>query len=220
MRQDRTLGREIDRLRRRLGRIDAAFGVMVLVGIGFGIYMGWQYGAIAGFLVALGSLVVPGALFGRRRTETTVRLGELYWELGLREEALKVWKQVSKNQLPGAHARKVRGEPEPLPQPEPPPPEAPRIPAVGALPIAVSILAVVASIAVHETAHALTAAWFGDATAQRQGRISLNPIRRVDPFGTVVIPLLLAVSGGAVFGWAKPTPVRTENMRRPRRAGR
>lgn len=64
------------------------------------------------------------------------------------------------------------------------------------------------SLSVHESAHALTALWEGDTTAQSQGRISLNPLVHIDIIGTVVMPLLM-IFGGLTFliGWAKPTPV-------------
>ena len=72
------------------------------------------------------------------------------------------------------------------------------------------------SLSVHESAHAWTAARFGDPTARRLGRISLNPLAHIDPFGTVVLPLLAFMSGIPVIGWAKPVPVDARNLRRPR----
>ena len=72
------------------------------------------------------------------------------------------------------------------------------------------------SLTVHESAHAWCAARLGDRTAERLGRISLNPIRHIDPMGTIVLPLILAWSGGPVFGWAKPVPVDPRNLKRPR----
>lgn len=63
------------------------------------------------------------------------------------------------------------------------------------------------SLSVHESAHALTALWEGDPTAQSQGRISLNPLVHIDIFGTVVMPLLMIFTGVPLLGWAKPTPV-------------
>jgi Zn-dependent protease len=57
---------------------------------------------------------------------------------------------------------------------------------------------------------------FGDPTAHERGRLSLNPIRHVDPIGTIALPLVLAVSGAPVFGWAKPVPVVAQRMRKPR----
>jgi Zn-dependent protease len=72
------------------------------------------------------------------------------------------------------------------------------------------------AIVFHEVAHGRVALWFGDKTARDQGRLSLNPIRHVDPIGTVVLPLVLAVSGAPIFGWAKPVPVVPSRMHNPR----
>lgn len=68
----------------------------------------------------------------------------------------------------------------------------------------------------HEISHGWVANAFGDPTARRLGRLSPNPIRHVDPFGTVLLPLVLAVSGAPVFGWAKPVPVDARKLRNPR----
>lgn len=85
---------------------------------------------------------------------------------------------------------------------------------------AVSIFAipVLFAITLHEAAHGYVARHFGDTTAAALGRISLNPIRHIDPVGTLLIPiLLLAVSGGSLlFGWAKPVPVNFGALRRPK----
>ena len=89
--------------------------------------------------------------------------------------------------------------------------------------IAVYALPVVFAITLHEAAHGYVAKHFGDLTAYAAGRVSLNPLRHIDPVGTVVLPLvLLAVSklfggGGILFGWAKPVPVNFANLRRPKR---
>ncbi len=89
--------------------------------------------------------------------------------------------------------------------------------------IAVYALPVIFAITLHEAAHGYVAKHFGDLTAYAQGRVSLNPLRHIDPFGTVALPLmLLAVSklfGGAgiLFGWAKPVPVNFANLRHPKR---
>ncbi len=72
------------------------------------------------------------------------------------------------------------------------------------------------AIVFHEISHGWAANAFGDPTAKRLGRLSPNPIRHVDPVGTVVLPLILAVSGAPVFGWAKPVPVVAGKMRKPR----
>ncbi len=73
------------------------------------------------------------------------------------------------------------------------------------------------AITVHESAHAWSADRLGDPTARMLGRISLNPLAHVDIFGTVIFPILLAVSGMPIFGWAKPVPVNPLNLRQPRR---
>ena len=73
------------------------------------------------------------------------------------------------------------------------------------------------SLTVHETAHAVTADWFGDPTARRLGRISLNPLVHLDPVGSVLLPLVGYFAGGFVFGWAKPVPVNMANLKNHRR---
>ena len=88
--------------------------------------------------------------------------------------------------------------------------------------IAIYALPVIFAITFHEAAHAYAAKYFGDLTAYSQGRVSLNPIRHIDPIGTVALPLiLLAISklfgGGFIFGWAKPVPVNFGNLRNPKR---
>ncbi len=72
------------------------------------------------------------------------------------------------------------------------------------------------AIVFHEVAHGGVARLFGDMTASNAGRLSLNPIRHVDPFGTVILPLFLAITGAPMFGWAKPVPVRQSQLRNPR----
>jgi Zn-dependent protease len=78
------------------------------------------------------------------------------------------------------------------------------------------LIPLVFAIVLHEISHGWVANAFGDSTARDRGRLSLNPIRHVDPIGTVALPLLLAVSGAPVFGWAKPVPVVAARMRKPR----
>ncbi len=88
--------------------------------------------------------------------------------------------------------------------------------------VAVFALPVVYAITLHEAAHGYAARRFGDRTAELAGRISLNPLRHVDPVGTVIVPLgilllsKLAGAGGILFGWAKPVPVNFHNLRRPK----
>lgn len=74
------------------------------------------------------------------------------------------------------------------------------------------------AITLHEVAHGWTARYFGDRTAELLGRLSLNPLRHIDPIGTVLVPGLLLAVGGPLFGWAKPVPVATSLLRNPRRA--
>jgi Zn-dependent protease len=84
--------------------------------------------------------------------------------------------------------------------------------------IAVSVLPVLFAITVHEVAHGWVAKRLGDPTAQRLGRLTLNPLKHIDPIGTVLIPVvLLILKAGFLFGWAKPVPVTWENLRRPKR---
>lgn len=78
------------------------------------------------------------------------------------------------------------------------------------------IVPLVIAIVFHEVAHGWVARFLGDPTAAEQRRLSFNPLRHVDPVGTVVLPLSLAVAGAPVFGWAKPVPVRAERLRDPR----
>jgi len=82
------------------------------------------------------------------------------------------------------------------------------------------VLAVlVPSVILHEVAHGVAALRFGDDTAKRAGRLTLNPIAHIDPFGTVLLPALLAFTTGTAFGYAKPVPVNPSRMRRPRDHG-
>ncbi|MGA1999923.1 MAG: site-2 protease family protein [Terriglobales bacterium] len=83
------------------------------------------------------------------------------------------------------------------------------------LEILYQIIAFVFAICVHESAHAWTANQCGDPTARMLGRISLNPIKHVDPIGTVLVPLIGMLSGIGFIGWAKPTPVDPHNLRHP-----
>ena len=84
--------------------------------------------------------------------------------------------------------------------------------------LAISALPVIFAITLHEAAHGYAARHFGDPTAWQLGRISLNPIRHIDLFGTVLVPalILLVSSGGFLFGWAKPVPVNFGRLRRPK----
>ena len=77
------------------------------------------------------------------------------------------------------------------------------------------MIAFLFAISVHESAHAWTASRRGDPTARMLGRVSLNPIRHIDLFGTIILPLVAAISGIPLLGWAKPTPVDPRNFRHP-----
>ena len=83
--------------------------------------------------------------------------------------------------------------------------------------IAVWSLPVIFAITVHEVAHGWVAKQLGDPTAMMMGRLTLNPIKHIDPIGTIVVPLVLLMLGGFIFGWAKPVPVTWENLRKPKR---
>jgi Zn-dependent protease len=89
--------------------------------------------------------------------------------------------------------------------------------------IAVYALPVLFAITLHEAAHGYVAKHFGDKTAYALGRVSLNPIRHIDPVGTIAVPLGILVigsllgAGGLLFGWAKPVPVNFHALRRPKR---
>jgi Zn-dependent protease len=74
------------------------------------------------------------------------------------------------------------------------------------------------AITLHEVAHGWMARCFGDRTAESLGRLSLNPLRHVDPIGTVLVPGVLLAIGGPLIGWAKPVPVTTRGLRSPRQA--
>ena len=85
--------------------------------------------------------------------------------------------------------------------------------------IAIAALPVVFAITLHEAAHGYAARHFGDPTAWQAGRISLNPLRHIDPVGTVLIPLLILLfsAGSFLFGYAKPVPVNFSRLRNPKR---
>jgi Zn-dependent protease len=74
----------------------------------------------------------------------------------------------------------------------------------------------VPTVILHEISHGLVAYWCGDDTAKRAGRLSLNPIRHIDPLGTVLLPILLILTVHQAFGWAKPVPVNIGRLRHPR----
>lgn len=84
--------------------------------------------------------------------------------------------------------------------------------------IAINAIPFIFAITMHEAAHGYIAGRLGDPTARMMGRITLNPLPHIDPFGTVLLPMLmLALPGSMLFGWARPVPVNFSNLRRPRR---
>lgn len=82
--------------------------------------------------------------------------------------------------------------------------------------LSIAAIPVIFAITLHEVAHGWVAKSFGDRTAEMQGRLSLNPIRHIDPIGTILVPALLLFIGGFMFGWARPVPVDPRNLRNPR----
>jgi len=82
--------------------------------------------------------------------------------------------------------------------------------------VAIMLAAIVPSIVLHEVSHGAVAMIFGDDTAKRAGRLTLNPIKHVDPFGTIILPLILALGHLGTFGYAKPVPVNVRKLRNPR----
>ncbi len=84
--------------------------------------------------------------------------------------------------------------------------------------VALYAIPVLLSITLHEAAHGYAARYFGDNTAYAMGRITLNPLKHIDPMGTILMPLILyiATSGAFLFGYAKPVPVRFGNLRHPK----
>lgn len=83
--------------------------------------------------------------------------------------------------------------------------------------VAVWALPVLFAITVHEVAHGWVAKRLGDPTAMMMGRLTLNPFKHIDLVGTVVVPIILLLLGGFIFGWAKPVPVTWSNLRNPKR---
>lgn len=83
--------------------------------------------------------------------------------------------------------------------------------------IVIYALPVIFAITVHEAAHGYAAKHFGDMTAFKAGRITLNPLKHIDPFGTILLPALTVMLGGILFGWAKPVPVDFRRLRNPKK---
>jgi Zn-dependent protease len=83
--------------------------------------------------------------------------------------------------------------------------------------ITVSAIPIIFAITVHEAAHGYVAKYFGDLTAEKMGRITLNPIKHIDMIGTIILPALTLMLGGILFGWAKPVPVNFANLNNPKK---
>lgn len=75
------------------------------------------------------------------------------------------------------------------------------------------LLTLIYSVIIHEVAHGVMALWLGDLTAKYADRINLNPMKHIDPFGSIILPVLLVISMGFAFGWAKPVPYNPYNLR-------
>src|SRR3989338_4155214 len=82
---------------------------------------------------------------------------------------------------------------------------------------AFSIIILIFSIVIHEVSHGYAALALGDKTAQHEGRLTLNPLKHLDPFGSVILPVRSYIFGGFIFGWAKPVPYNTYNLRNSKR---
>ena len=83
--------------------------------------------------------------------------------------------------------------------------------------IAIAAVPILLAITVHEASHGYAAKYFGDLTAEKLGRISLNPFKHIDPIGTLLLPAITLIVGGVLFGWAKPVPVNFGNLRNPKK---
>lgn len=79
--------------------------------------------------------------------------------------------------------------------------------------IATVLIVILFSMTLHEVMHGFVAYWLGDDTAKLEGRLTLNPIKHIDPFLTIILPVLLAISGGPIFGGAKPVPFNPARVR-------
>ncbi len=83
--------------------------------------------------------------------------------------------------------------------------------------IAIWILPILFAVTLHEAAHGYIAYKLGDDTAYQLGRISANPLKHIDPIGTIILPIILMLTTGFIFGWAKPVPVNQNRLRHPKR---
>jgi Zn-dependent protease len=84
--------------------------------------------------------------------------------------------------------------------------------------VAFYIIVLIFSVIIHEVSHGYIALMLGDETAKRAGRLTLNPLAHIDPFGSIIFPLLLALAGAPVFGWAKPVPYDSRFLKNPKKA--
>lgn len=86
------------------------------------------------------------------------------------------------------------------------------------VPLVFQLIILLFSVIIHEVFHGLAALYFGDDTAEKMGRLTLNPIKHLDPIGSVLLPLILVImNSGFVFGWAKPVPYNPLKLKNPRR---
>ncbi|MGD8742232.1 MAG: site-2 protease family protein [Granulosicoccaceae bacterium] len=83
--------------------------------------------------------------------------------------------------------------------------------------LAIAVLPTLFAIVVHEVAHGWVAYRLGDSTAYMMGRLTLNPLRHIDPIGTIIVPAILIITVGFAFGWAKPVPITWRNLHHPKR---
>ncbi len=83
--------------------------------------------------------------------------------------------------------------------------------------LSIAMLPLIFAVTLHEAAHGWVAKQFGDPTAQRLGRVTLNPIKHIDPVGTILIPIMMLVLTNFIIGWAKPVPVDVRNFKNPKR---
>ena len=83
--------------------------------------------------------------------------------------------------------------------------------------IIVCVPPILLAVTLHEVAHGWMAKMYGDRTAEMLGRLSLNPIKHIDPIGTIIVPAIMALTTGFIFGWAKPVPVAFNNLRNPKK---
>ncbi len=83
--------------------------------------------------------------------------------------------------------------------------------------LAISVIPLLFAITLHEAFHAYAAKQYGDLTAYNLGRVSLNPLKHLDPIGTILLPLLSILAGGIIFGYAKPVPINFAKLHQPKR---